>query len=135
MAYEAHENHPHGWEVSDMNATPIRTFVVGLSKEQATQVAAELNAVRSRRNTERKIFPRRGIYRVSNLPSSHFMTPEDERRFNCVRPAREDMEDWVAKQCWLADCWIVDKDGNTNPGTSNCPVPAHLKNIGRKVGD
>jgi hypothetical protein len=41
--YEAYENVPHGWEVCDRWAIPVRTFVAGLTKEQAQQITAELN--------------------------------------------------------------------------------------------
>jgi hypothetical protein len=41
--YEAYENIPHGWEVKDTQATPQRTFVVGLNAEQAKVVCRELN--------------------------------------------------------------------------------------------
>lgn len=41
--YEAQENIPHGWEIVDTDATPARTLVVGLTKEQADMAVAELN--------------------------------------------------------------------------------------------
>jgi hypothetical protein len=43
MKYEAYENVPHGWEVMDRTAVPVRTFVVGLTEDQAKAVAKELN--------------------------------------------------------------------------------------------
>jgi hypothetical protein len=43
MSYEAYENIPHGWEVMDSSAIPPRTFVVGLTEQQAKAVANELN--------------------------------------------------------------------------------------------
>lgn len=43
--YEAQENIPHGWEVMDLDSVPVRTFVVGLTKEQADAVVGELNTL------------------------------------------------------------------------------------------
>jgi hypothetical protein len=78
----------------------------------------------------RKKFPTSGIYACSSLASSDYMTKEDERRYRYITPAYgEDSRD-----CFMADCWIVDKHGNVNPGTNVSPVPVRLSSIGRKVG-
>lgn len=81
----------------------------------------------------RAIFPRKGIYECANLSSSHYLRPADEKRYRFIEPAYQDMDDEQAEKCWLADCWIVDKDGRRNPGTSNCPVPINISNIGARV--
>jgi hypothetical protein len=41
--YVAYENIPHGWEVMCTTSTPVRTFVIGLTHEQAQAVVKELN--------------------------------------------------------------------------------------------
>jgi hypothetical protein len=53
MRYLAYENVPHGWEVMDTAAIPARTFVVGLTEDQAKAVEKELNTLAQQLNKGR----------------------------------------------------------------------------------
>jgi hypothetical protein len=53
MRYLAHENIPHGWEVTDTQAVPPRTFAVGLTQPQAIAVTRELNEAHEKVETLR----------------------------------------------------------------------------------
>ena len=78
---------------------------------------------------ERKRYPTNGIYTVKGgLPEEYYLTAEARRRYRYVKPA-----DYAMPQCWLADCWIVDKQGHINPGTCNSPVPIAIDQIGRRL--
>lgn len=81
----------------------------------------------------RKVFPRKGIYRCSGLSSSYYENDADEKRYRYVTPAYTDTSYADARRLWQSDCWIVDKAGEINPGTAACPVPINLDNIGRRV--
>jgi hypothetical protein len=47
--YQYHENIPYGWEVTDTQAIPARTFVVGLTEAQAQAIARECNELAENR--------------------------------------------------------------------------------------
>ena len=74
-------------------------------------------------------FPTVGIYQVhGQICSTHFLCAADRRRYRFVMPARH-----VFPEAWLGDCWIVDQDGERNPGTDCSPVPFRLDVIGERV--
>ncbi len=77
----------------------------------------------------RKFYPFTGIFAVrGELATTHFLTEADRRRFRYVTPAGRHISN-----SWVADCWIVDRDGNVNPGTAVSPVPIRKENLGRCV--
>jgi hypothetical protein len=78
---------------------------------------------------DRKKFPTTGIYAViGGICDVYYLTERDSRRYRYITPA-----EYATPQCWMADCWIVDKNGNINPGTDNSPVPFALDQIGRRI--
>ena len=77
----------------------------------------------------RKNYPLTGIFVVrGGLASTHFLTEVDRRRYRYVTPARN-----LITNPWVADCWIVDRDGNINPGTNVSPVPVRREDLGRRI--
>lgn len=58
------------------------------------------------------------------------MSKADQRRYRYVTPARPE---GTNERTQMADCWIVDKDGNRNPGTGVSPIPVSLGALGRRV--
>jgi hypothetical protein len=67
-------------------------------------------------------FPTAGIFRAR-----HAYTPTAPR-FRYVTPAAG------AQPCNIvADCWIVDRFGNIDPGYNVSPVPVARSAIGRRV--
>lgn len=34
-----------------------------------------------------------------------------------------------SKGCYIADCWMMNKDGNVHPGYSNSPVPMNINSL------
>lgn len=76
----------------------------------------------------RSHFPTVGIYECLVDLSNYHLTKADGKRFIYLRPA-----DYVSEESFIGDCWIVDKDGEINPGTNVSPVPVHLANIGRRI--
>jgi len=74
-------------------------------------------------------FPRPGIYAVrGGLASSHYLSEADRRRFRYAAPSR-----LHPPTSHVADCWIVDKTGQINPGTAVSPVPVRREVLGRLV--
>jgi hypothetical protein len=77
----------------------------------------------------RKKFPTKGIFSVyGSLTDDNYLTDEDKKRYRYVMPA-----EYAESHMWIADCWIVDKEGNLNPGTNVSPIPVNRNLIGRKV--
>ncbi len=77
----------------------------------------------------RKFYPFTGIFAVrGGLATTHFLTEADRRRFRYVTPAGRHIAN-----SWVADCWIVDRDGKVNPGTAVSPVPIRKESLGRCV--
>jgi len=77
---------------------------------------------------ERKNFPTSGIFQTDGLASSYYLDDAAEKRYRYVRPA-----EYAQPGNCIADCWIVDKDGNINPGTNVSPVPVSRASIGRRI--
>ena len=83
----------------------------------------------SRKEWKRKTFPTEGIYTVQgSIASTYYLEPEHARRFRYVRPG-----EYARSGNVIADCWIVDKHGQVNPGTNVFPVPFSLSAIGRRI--
>lgn len=79
--------------------------------------------------TARKFYPFDGIFAVrGGLASTHFLTEADRGRYRYVTPAGRHIAN-----SWVADCWIVDRAGNVNPGTNLSPVPIRREDLGRRV--
>ena len=77
----------------------------------------------------RKFYPFTGIFAVrGGLATTHFLNEADRRRYRYVTPAGRHIPN-----SWVADCWIVDRDGQVNPGTNRSPVPIRRENLGRRV--
>lgn len=76
----------------------------------------------------RKKFPTSGIYAVKGLCGSNYLNDEQALRYRYITPAS-----YVQPTNYIGDCWICDKNGNSNPGTSCSPVPIILDNIGRRL--
>jgi hypothetical protein len=77
----------------------------------------------------RKRFPIEGIYTaIGGICESYYLDDDDARRFRYLMPA-----EYMTPTCSLGDCWIVDKDGQLNPGTNVSPVPFCLDAIGRRI--
>lgn len=75
-------------------------------------------------------FPVSGIYSINGgIAGSHYLTDADQRRYRYVMPSTD-----VRPEYYVADFWIVDRDGNLNPGTDYSPVPFRRDDIGRRVG-
>lgn len=70
----------------------------------------------------------RGIYECDSLSDACFMSKADAKRYRFVQPA-----DYCSESAVIGDCWIVDKDGQINPGTNVSPVPIHRDCIGRRI--
>lgn len=75
----------------------------------------------------RKYYPTEGIYKAE-ISSSYYLSEEDEKRYCYIKPY-----EYAQPESLLADCWIVDIDGNVNPGTNISPVPIRKDDIGRRV--
>ena len=80
----------------------------------------------------RKTFPSNdGIYQVvGGISSTYYMNDDDAKRYRYLKPAYPKDPHNVIK---VSDCWIVDKEGNINPGTAESPVPFQVEVLGRKV--
>lgn len=81
---------------------------------------------------KRKTFPGNdGIYKaLGGIADHHYLNEEDAQRYRYLRPAYpKDPHNKIV----VSDCWIVDKDGNTNPGTDASPVPFYLEALGKRV--
>ena len=79
----------------------------------------------------RKFYPFTGIFAVcGKLASTHFLTEVDRRRYRYVTPAGRHISN-----SWVADCWIVDREGNINPGTNVSPVPVRREDLGRRIAE
>lgn len=77
----------------------------------------------------RKFYPFTGIFAVrGGLATTHFLTGVDRRRYRYVTPAGRHIAN-----SWLADCWIVDCDGNVNPGTARSKMPIRKEHLGRRI--
>lgn len=77
----------------------------------------------------RTSFPILGIYRViGGISDDNYLTEEDQLRYQYITPA-----EGTRPEMFVADCWIVDKNGEINPGTSNSPVPFRREVIGNRV--
>lgn len=77
----------------------------------------------------RKFYPFTGIFAVrGGLASTHFCKEEDRGRYRYVTPAGRHISN-----SWVADCWIVDRDGHINPGTAVSPVPIRREDLGRRI--
>lgn len=77
----------------------------------------------------RKFYPFTGIFAVrGGLASTHFLTEADQGRYRYVTPTGLHISN-----SWVADCWIVDRDGQINPGTSRSPVPIRREDLGRRI--
>ena len=77
----------------------------------------------------RKFYPFTGIFAVlGGLASTHFLTEADRSRYRYVTPAGRHISN-----SWVADCWIVDCDGQVNPGTNRSAVPIQREALGRRI--
>ena len=77
----------------------------------------------------RKTFPTSGIYRTTEtISDSNYCNDNDAKRYRYLLPA-----DYVQPQNSIGDCWIVDAQGNVNPGTDVSPVPFCREMIGRRI--
>ncbi len=77
----------------------------------------------------RKFYPFTGIFAVrGGLASTYFLTEADRGRYRYVTPAGRHISN-----SWVADCWIVDRDGHINPGTAVSPVPIRRGDLGRRI--
>ena len=54
---------------------------------------------------------------------------DEPRRYDCLSPA-EDWNDAV----YVGDAWLVDQQGNIDPGNNRSPVPVCRDDIGLLVG-
>lgn len=82
----------------------------------------------------RKRFPGNdGIYQaLGGISSTYYLNDADAERYIYLRPAYpKDPHNRIV----LADCWIVDKEGNINPGTAESPVPFGIEALGQRVAD
>jgi hypothetical protein len=74
-------------------------------------------------------FPGFGIYAVrGGLASTHYLCEADRKKFRYAAPAR-----LHPPTAHVADCWIVDRHGQINPGTVASPVPVRREVLGRLV--
>ena len=78
----------------------------------------------------RKTFPASGIFSVRRgaIATSHYLSEADEYRYRYVQPAGI-----ATPSSYVADCWLVDKNGAVNPGTNVSPVPIRRELIMRRV--
>ena len=77
----------------------------------------------------RKFYPPTGIFAVrGGLASTYFLTEVDRARYRYITPT-----DPHNAKSWVADCWIVDRQGRTNPGTTRSPVPIRREDLGRCI--
>lgn len=81
--------------------------------------------------TKRQHFPGEGIYEaVGGIPDSYYVCQEHARRYRYLEPAYPQDRD---NRIVIADCWIVDANGEVNPGTNVSPVPFCLEALGRRI--
>lgn len=79
----------------------------------------------------RKVFPTTGIFAVrGGLASTHFLTEADRGRYRYVTPSGRPLGAY-----WVADCWIVDREGNVNLGSAHYPVPIRREVLGRRIAE
>jgi len=77
----------------------------------------------------RKFYPFTGIFAVrGGLASTHFLTEADRGWYRYVTPAGRHISN-----SWVADCWLVDREGHINPGTAVSPVPIQREALGRRI--
>lgn len=77
----------------------------------------------------RKNFPNTGIYAViGGLSDDNYLSESNKQRYKYITPACPD----TPKSSWVADCWVVDKDGLRQPGDVY-PVPINRCRIGRRI--
>lgn len=72
-----------------------------------------------------------GIYRaVGSIVDTYYLNDADAERYIYLRPAYpKDPHNRIVQ----ADCWIVDREGNINPGTAEAPVPFYLDALGERI--
>lgn len=58
---------------------------------------------------------------VGKEPSAYTNEPE---KYNCFIPCSSG--DFI-----IGDCWVVDENGNVDPGLSSCGVPVHFESLGQ----